>query len=253
MKTRQPTNLCIDIGNHQFTYGIYQSGRRIRSGSVKNDVFPKIYKNLIKSGGNNLKNIVISSVVPKITTNIKSTTPKNGSFRLTFVSSRSLKAIKTKYLGPTRLGMDRLINLYGMFKKYGGGLVIDCGTAITLDWVSSRGVFKGGLILPGFETALDNLHEKTTALPRISLDGPSPFPGRSTVTCIRGGVLKGYGHMVEGLVSSFRKRFKSPSAKVVITGGDGKRLKPHLKGVKNCIFDPYFTLESLNQYAEIQN
>jgi len=252
MRTVSQKNLCIDVGNHRSTYGFFSGGRILSGKSVSNDVFPQILKKSLKNGGNKLNNVIISCVVPKMSQKIRSLIPKKAPFRVTFVSSRTFPELKVNYSGSGKLGADRLTNLFGMYRCLGGGLVIDLGTAVTYDWISPQGVFKGGLILPGLRTSLDGLYEKTAALPRVPLTGKFSFPAHSTVGCIRSGILKGYGEMTKGLIKSFRDKFKSPRATVVITGGDVPLLRPHLKGLKHCHFDPFFTLFSLNRYAHQQ-
>ncbi len=127
----------------------------------------------------------------------------------------------------------------------------DFGTALTLDFISKKGVFEGGLILPGLRTALASLHEKTALLPSISLKGPAPFPGRSTEECMRAGVLRGFGVMTEGIVRDFKARFGLKQCTLIVTGGNALEMRPFIRGIRNVRFDPYFTLRSMNALRQI--
>ncbi len=242
-------NVCIDIGNSYTQIGFFRNNKMRGHGSLESGKFPKYLQKLVKSGRLRSKNVVISSVSPKNLSKVKQILAKNGGSKPKIISISGLSGIKYRYKDPKKLGLDRAINAYGAFYLLKGDcLVADFGTALTIDFVSRRGVFEGGRILPGLEPALASLSEKTALLPKVGLKGPAPLPGTSTETCMRGGIVKGYAAMLAGLREEFKKKYRLKSCEIVITGGHTEAITPHLKGVKGVIIDPQFTLRSLNFY-----
>lgn len=136
------------------------------------------------------------------------------------------------YLTPATLGRDRLAAAVGADLLYPGRpvLIVDFGTAVTLDFVSG-GRFRGGFISPGLKTRFRALHDYTAALPEL---GPSdenlPF-GRSTRESIQQGVQQGLRYEIEGHIARMRAEFDDLS--VIFTGGDAEYF---VKRIKNTIF-----------------
>lgn len=150
--------------------------------------------------------------------------------------------VRTALRDETTVGQDRLLNAlaaYGRLRQ--ACVVVDAGTAVTVDFVDGEGVFRGGVIAPGLNLMLRALHEHTAALPRIEFDpsvasSPEPF-GRNTPSAM----LLGVRAAVQGLVYRMVDRYAEFSGSypmVVVTGGDAPalfegdalvdRLVPHL-------------------------
>jgi len=189
--------------------------------------------------------IILSSVVPRITLKIRKTLGKNKRMNPLYVLGGNLRVqIKHNYKNASKLGQDRLANIYGSLKLYRPPLLImDFGTAVTCDFISKHGVFEGGLIIPGPEIALRALSERAALLPKV------PFPkkgdsllGKDTRQGMQAGILQGVVAMTDGLIDRFRQRFGS-SIKVIATGG----LAPVIFSLtrKIDVLDPFLTLRSL--------
>lgn len=152
--------------------------------------------------------------------------------------------IRHNYRNINELGTDRLVNVYGGVKIYGAPLLIfDYGTALTCDFVSKKGVFLGGLIIPGPEISFNALSEQTALLPKIRF--PKRFPsllGNDPRGCMKAGILQSYGALTDGLVERFRRRFGN-QFKVLATGGLAKTIAPYTSHLK--IVDPLLTLRGL--------
>lgn len=122
---------------------------------------------------------------------------------------------------PRTLGADRALNTIAAHAKYQGDLiVIDFGTATTIDAVDFNGAYKGGIIAPGINLSLDALVGNTAKLPRIAIRKPDSTSviGRNTEDQMLIGVFWGYVALIEGLVERMRKEIGRP-ALVVATGG----------------------------------
>jgi type III pantothenate kinase len=122
---------------------------------------------------------------------------------------------------PNSLGADRAVNALAAHAKYPGDLIIvDFGTATTIDVVDFHGAYKGGVISPGINLSLDALVGNTAKLPRIAIEAPKSASviGTNTEDQMLIGVFWGYVAMMEGLIARMRTEIGRP-AKVVATGG----------------------------------
>jgi type III pantothenate kinase len=130
--------------------------------------------------------------------------------------------IRNAYASPATLGMDRLAAAVGAWslKPDHDLLVVDAGTAVTFDFVSADGTYKGGNIAPGISLRLKSLHEHTGALPLVPARGDAPQFGRDTETAIRSGVINGLRHELDGYIAELASEY--PSLLVFLTGGDAE-------------------------------
>src|SRR5262249_8845567 len=110
------------------------------------------------------------------------------------IHDRKLLPIRIEVSEPDRVGIDRLLNAVAATARLMPAesiVIIDAGSAVTVDWVDKDGVFKGGAIFPGLQMMAKALHEYTAALPLIEVSRSTPrhiLPGNSTESAIRGGV-----------------------------------------------------------------
>jgi type III pantothenate kinase len=125
---------------------------------------------------------------------------------------------------PTETGVDRVCNVAAAFEQLGKAcVVIDAGTAITVDCCNDKGDFLGGAIAPGVAMQLNALHEGTARLPRVDLAAPQGVFGRSTKDAIRHGVFYGVRGMVKELVEQYATEL-GVWPEVIATGGDAAKL-----------------------------
>lgn len=237
--------LAIDIGNTAAKVGFYRNGRLLDFKSIKNSTVPKYMNNIVKSGKIVRMNVIICSVVPNIAKKLTKSVLKNKRLKLWVAGANLPIQIRHKYLNYNKLGIDRKVNIYGALKMYRLPiLVIGLGTAVTFDYIDSRGTFQGGLIIPGPETAYTSLLSRGALLPkgRKFPAKAKSFPGRDTVSCLEAGILEGYGAMIDGLIQRFKKRF-GPKLRVLATGGFAKTIAPYATGID--IIDPKHSIKSL--------
>ncbi|MDE5871445.1 MAG: type III pantothenate kinase [Muribaculaceae bacterium] len=140
--------------------------------------------------------------------------------RLLVMSRSTCLPIEVDYATPDTLGLDRIALAAGAAMLYPGRtvMVVDAGTAVTLDVVDRKPAFKGGRITAGMRLRFESLHSHTSALPSVDPYGPCPMLGDSTVSSIRSGVIMG---LADEIVETFR-RFKENfgCVRLVLTGGD---------------------------------
>ena len=239
------TLLCIDVGNTSTSYGLYGGGRFLRMGHSPTVKFPRLVLKLL-SNKDNIPNrhAVIASVVPKITLKIRKSLSQLRGVRIWEVGGNLQAGIKHNYKYINKLGPDRLVTAYGASRLYGAPvLILDFGTALTCDFISSKGVFEGGLIIPGPQISLQALSERAALLPSINFPKRhGSLIGRDTRGCMKAGILQGYGAMADGLVAKFRKRY-GRRFRVVATGGLARTLAPYTTQID--VVDPLLTLKSL--------
>ncbi len=153
--------------------------------------------------------------------------------------------IKVDYATPETLGYDRVAAAIGAaeHKPNSNLLVIDAGTALTLDILTAKGEYKGGNISPGVKMRFLALNKFTNKLPLVDTHGDIPLVGYDTQTAIRSGVVNGIIAEIDGYISE--NLIKYGDLTVFMTGGDCTFL---VKQIKSCIFeDENLLMKGLNR------
>ena len=157
--------------------------------------------------------------------------------------------LENKYNTPDTLGYDRIAAAVGAYTICPGKnvLVIDAGTAITYDIVTSRGEFLGGNISQGVDIRFKSLNKYTNRLPHLERpEEVPPLVGSTTREAIQSGIVNGLLFEMDGFIGALSKLY--PKLQVVLTGGDAKYFVGKLK---NSIFvDPNLNLIGLNRILE---
>jgi type III pantothenate kinase len=147
------------------------------------------------------------------------------------------------YQTPETLGMDRIAAAVGAAAQKPATplLIIDIGTAITIDYVSAEGVYNGGNISPGVDLRFKALHQFTGRLPLVNEKGDIPPLGYDTETAIRSGVIKGIIRELDSYIDEYKKKY---NIFTFLTGGHAFYFESKLK---NAIFaDGNLVLKGLN-------
>ena len=241
--------LAIDIGNTSIHNGIFK-GRILK----KTFRIPAYSKNLSMEYTRNLKRylkgidfVIITSVVPqalkKVENAIKGITGKKSA-----VVGRDLDSgVKNLYNNPRQVGTDRLVNARAAHELYGGEcIIVDFGTAITIDIVNQRRQYIGGIIAPGPGISLWALSEKTALLPVIAIKKPKGILGKETKESMLAGIIYGFSSLCDGIVCKLKKRY-CRNAKVIVTGGFSKLIGPYCETADKI--DPDLTLKGLRLIA----
>ncbi len=241
--------LAIDIGNTTISYGLFHDARLIKHHYVDSDNMSALIKSLTKCKVNSQWSVVMSSVVPNKTSVLKKALQHSfKGIKIWSIGENMQLPLKMKYQRKN-LGADRLVNLYGAIQKYKAPLlVIDCGTAITFDYVSRKRIFLGGLIVPGLETSWKALQEKATLLPKhLKLELISGVAARlaptNTKSAMYSGLLNGFGALIDGLIGRFKKKY-GRQLTVLATGGASQLISKYSRRID--VVDPLHTLRSLD-------
>ena len=140
---------------------------------------------------------------------------------------------------PARIGVDRLAAAAAAHRAAPAGravVVVDAGTALTVDAIDAAGTFRGGAIAPGLRLGLNALSAGTSFLPQVELAAATPLLGKNTADGLRSGALHGSAALVEGLCARMAAALDSPVA-LFLTGGDAPLLQPHIAAVHACAPD----------------
>jgi type III pantothenate kinase len=167
-----------------------------------------------------INEVIISSTVPRVVFNLRVLADRYFNCRALVVGKPDcLLPVAPRVDAGTAVGPDRLVNTAGAFDRHGGNLiVVDFGTATTLDVVDDDGAYIGGVIAPGVNLSLEALHMAAAALPHVDITRPQAVIGTNTVACMQSGVYWGYVGLVEGLVARIKAERDRPM-KVIGTGG----------------------------------
>lgn len=234
--------LLFDIGNTSVTYGVEKNGQLTFGGCLFDDI-PDFVNKLVKNGNYSHIKAIISSVVPKRTLILVKILDV---LRVSvFIAGKTLSVpVKSRYASK-QLGVDRQVNAYGAIQLHQTpALVIDFGTAITVDYVSKKGIFEGGLIIPGPQISFQALWERAALLPKeVRLPTKAKgLIGRNTQDCMNSGILQGYGALTDGLVARFKAAYGP--LKVLSTGGFAKVLQPYSHSLGTL--DSYLSIKALS-------
>ena len=235
--------LTIDIGNTMISLAIWKGKRIIWRNSVstpskgkKNIQAFVAVLNEIKEKDFGIKSGIVCSVVPQALKIVLREVQKCLKIKLTVVGKDISVPIKNNYHNPQQVGQDRLVGAYAAKCLYGApAIIIDFGTAITFDFVSSKGAYEGGIIVPGIRLTMESLFQKTALLPPVDIiKAPRHLIGKNTEESMLSGVFWGYGAMASGLIDLMQNKCQG-EAKVIITGGNIRLMKKFIVGKVNAV------------------
>lgn len=149
--------------------------------------------------------------------------------RLLILSRSTRLPVRIDYSTPATLGLDRIALASGAAMLYKGEalMIVDAGTAVTLDVVDKEATFRGGRISPGLRLRFESLHTHTSALPLLSEEGRLPLIGDSTDTSIRCGVVLGLSDEITETFRQYKNSFGCE--RLLLTGGDAEKLLECIK------------------------
>lgn len=221
--------LAIDIGNTNIVLGIYKDEKLKFHARYETNIknVKKIFTNFLggcpsflKKKGTVpiIKGVAISSVVPSLNQIFEKEVKKINKKAL-FINNKVNLGLNIEVDTPSEVGADRLVNAVAGKILYGKPLIIiDFGTATTIDVVSEKGNYIGGIIAPGIKLGAYALNTFTAKLHMVKLLRPKKVIGKNTISCIQSGLIYGTIGTIEFFVKMIKKELKY-NAKVIATGG----------------------------------
>ena len=257
--------LALDIGNTNVTIGLFRAGallatrRAATDARATADEMELLLDGLLRLDGiaiADLDAIALASVVPALSGAIEAIAERRD--RPLLIAGAGTVPLAIRVDRPSDVGADRLVNALAAGRLHGTpAVVVDFGTATTLDCIASDGAYVGGAIAPGLELGLEALAARTAKLPRIELRAPDRAIGRDTVSAMQAGTIFGYQALVAGLLERVRHELAesngvtSNEVKAILTGGlSAAPWARNLDGID--AIDPDLTLKGLAiLYAEV--
>lgn len=245
--------LAMDIGNTNTVIGLFGGGElrhhwRIRSDSGKTrDEYAILVRELCAQSGvgfDELTGAVICSVVPALTTAMVEMASVDMGLDPVVVGPKLDLSITIDYSEPARVGPDRIANAVAVHTLFGGpALVVDFGTATTLDVVTAGGHYLGGAIAPGLLTSMETLFRRAALLHGVALEPPERAIGRSTEESLKSGIIYGAAGQVDEIVRRISAEWGEEPT-VVATGGFAEKIALFSKTIN--IVEPDLTLKGLS-------
>ncbi|MGH9468615.1 MAG: type III pantothenate kinase [Terriglobales bacterium] len=234
--------LALDIGNSQTVIGLFngqhlEASWRITTARQQTaDEFSLALRGLLHAHATAEESIagaIVASVVPPLDAVVRAALRAQFHLDPLFVGPGLKTGMAVQYDSPADVGADRIANAVAGYALHGGPLIIvDFGTATTLDVVAEHGEYRGGIICPGLAISADALVTRTARLPRVEIRDPGRLIGTSTVGSIQSGLYYGYLSLVDGLIERLRAELGA-STQAIATGGLAPLLVPgsrHLHG-----------------------
>lgn len=245
--------LVIDIGNTNLVIGGFENDQivfkaRIATDRTRtSDQYGVEIKNMMEAYGvhkEDVEDCIISSVVPPVFNSVKTGVIKVIGKQPMVVGPGLKTGLNIHVDVPSQLGSDRIVIAVAALAEYKAPLILmDLGTATTIEVVEPENVYLGGVIIPGVKVSLDALTSRAAQLPGISLDKPKSVIGKNTVDCMRSGMMYGTAAMIDGLIERMEEEL-GHKCTLVATGGMAQFVTPLCK--REIILEKDLLLKGLN-------
>lgn len=248
--------LAIDVGNSNIVIGVYEGNNLIDSWRVSTDLnktsdeYGMLFSQLLSFHNvtkEEIEDIIIASVVPPL-----NYTLPTALFRATgkqpLLAGEDVKFnVKLDLeLAGDKVGADRLANVIAAMDRHSVPMIIvDIGTAITLDYVSKDGVYSGGMIAPGIRIAAEALFSQTAQLPNVEIVKPERAMAKDTVSAMQSGLVYGFTGLIDKLIEKIleEENLDRKDVTCIYTGGFSHLIAENSKFIS--IIDRNLTLDGL--------
>jgi len=234
--------LAIDVGNTQTVFGLFPAAPPADPGTGRTlDSCWRISTNslltadelrvklgmLLQAGGRGWSDVdafVLASVVPRLTAVYQELAVAATGIAPMIVGPGLKTGMPVRYDNPHEVGADRIANSVAAFAELGGpAVIVDFGTATTLDVIDGTGAYLGGVIAPGVETSAEALFSKAARLSVVDLEAPSRVIGTNTRASVQAGLVLGEAVMIDGLVRRIWEELGTQTP-VLATGGLAEKM-----------------------------
>ena len=245
--------LAIDIGNTNIVIGCIRNDEivfkaRIATDRTRtSDQYGVEIKSMLEAFDikrEDISDCIISSVVPPVFNSVCTGVIKVIGKQPMVVGPGLKTGLDIHMDTPSQVGSDRIVIAVAALAEYKAPLILmDLGTATTIEVVEPPRTYVGGVIFPGVRISLDALTSRTAQLPGISLDKPKQVIGRNTVDCMRSGMMYGTAAMLDGVIARIEEEL-GHKATLIATGGMAQFITPLCK--REIILEKDLLLKGLN-------
>lgn len=238
-------NLVVDIGNSNIKYFVWNGNEVLFQESVLS-LDPEYLKKVIDHF--NVESVITANVGKEDKSLGKATTsiPSESKLELTIKNAKNYQINYSE-----TLGADRIAAFIGAVETFPNTplLIIDAGTALTIDIVNIEGEFCGGNISLGLNSRLKALHKLTARLPLVKIKEPKSFFGQDTDSAILNGVVNGMIGEINYSISKAKELYNVE--KIILTGGESTFLIQEFKkqGI-DFFYDPFLVARGLNFFMQ---
>src|ERR687893_2313965 len=252
--------MAVDIGNTQTVLGLFEGDETLGKWRIATeahrtaDELAVVFRVLLEMKGLRMVQVdamIVSSVVPALTRSYKHLAAEIFEVPFYDVTTDMQTGLNNRYDDPDAVGADRIVNAVAAGRHYGfPAIIVDIGTATTVEAVDGEACYRGGAILTGLYVSLDALVSKTAKLPSVDLEEEAPSAiATNTPDSIRSGFIYGYAGAIDALVRRSREELGEEGVRVVATGGPARALVRHCREIED--FDPDLTLKGLRMLYEM--
>ena len=255
--------ICIDVGNSNIKYAVYDGGERKISFRVSTDLKRTSDEygaqlaemlNFNSIAAEDITGGIFSSVVPSHDYTIEHMLR----VYLHIIPKQIAPGLKTglrmRADNAHEVGADRIVNNVAAIRKYGCGkpmIVVDFGTATTFNILSADGEFIGGVIAPGIKGSLESLVSGTAKLPRVEIEAPKSVIATNTVTNMQAGIVFGFAGLVEFIVRKIKKELRASDVMTIATGGFSETIAKETGCID--VIDKMLTLDGLKYLYDLNS
>ena len=251
--------LAVDVGNTQTQLGVFRDDKLLHEWRASTDqsrtadelalMFGQFLSLADLSFSSQITGVVLASVVPRSAQELRDMTESYFGFSPIVVEPGVKTGLAILTDNPREVGADRIANAVAAREMFPGepAVVVDFGTAITVDAISERGEYLGGAIAPGIDTAASALFQSTAQISRVQLLAPESAIGKTTVTSVQSGTVFGTAGLVDGLVRRVVAELGG-SAQIVATGGHAPIVVEQCDTIESI--EPLLTLNGLRLIYE---
>jgi type III pantothenate kinase len=247
--------MAVDVGNTQTVLGLFDGQEvrgqwRIATEMHKTaDELAVFFAGLLALEDHlsldEIDAVIVSSVVPALTRSYRNLASEVFGVPFYGVTARIKTGLDNRYDDPEAVGADRIVNAVAVGRHYGfPAIIVDIGTATTVEAVNGAACYLGGAILTGLYVSLEALVSRTAKLPSVDLEEEAPrVIATNTPDSIRSGFIYGYAGAIDALIRRSREELGEDGVKVVATGGPAGVIVPYCREIQQ--FDPDLTLKGL--------
>ncbi|MFO7548820.1 MAG: type III pantothenate kinase [Acidimicrobiia bacterium] len=240
--------LVLDVGNSTTVVGLYRgsvlewrwrvSTRPRRTPDELRLLLTGLLDGIVPTGA------VMGSVVPESVADLRTAVSALVDGPVVTLGPGTRTGMAIRLDNPREVGADRVANAIGAVARFGAPvMIVDVGTATTVDLVGPGGDYQGGAIAPGLDVAAEAVVAAASALRRVELATPEHVVGRSTAEAMQSGLVYGWAGLIDGLVRRIAEEHRLHEPKVVATGGLASLVVPHCSAVTTI--DDELTLRGL--------
>ena len=223
--------LCLDVGNTQVVAGVFRNDalavqfRSTSTAKPSSDELGIFLRSALRENGidpSSIRQIAFCSVVPDIVHSLRNACLKYFEVEPFILQMGVKTGLKIQYRNPAEVGSDRIADAIAAVDLFPNQdlIIVDFGTATTVEAIRKDGTYLGGMILPGVRLSMEALESRTAKLPSVEIVAPTAVVGRSTSESIQSGLYFGnlgaIGFAIERIA---REEFEGERPRVIGCGG----------------------------------